>query len=672
MLKDNIYLKEINLYTLFKYLLFLIFAYFLRSYYYKLADFLVIRPLHLDEIEKSIDLDCVALVIVLLSIGYTIFYTVKKFYPCINSLVTIVLILISYLVLIRFSGAFILEPLYTLDYLKYTDILLLGILIILSKFKYYQTHKTFIPLNGFIEDNFHPELNRDFLGRSEFSTHVVIKILDTLPLKKAFVIAINAQWGYGKSGFMLMLQHLLNSKNEVEFEKIALKYNNKSSNTLPRHIYDNLKSTIVINYNPWKNFDDKILIKDFFSEFSAEIKKYDAGLAQNLKDYSKYLSKLDDSKFGKLVDIAIDNFKQSESLNQLFASINSSIDRIQKRIVVFIDDLDRLTGDELIDVIKLIRNTANFRNTFFVVAYDHNYVLNTINKRNLISNKEEYLQKIVQLEITLPYFKKELLLTYLDEQLIATRILQKNVDKIRMELNEVNEILYTVNENAIDDASSDKNSSTNRDAFINEFFWGNKISESLTFQVLQNARDVVRFLNSFKISYELIGEIGDGYEIILLEFLKIKYLSIYNILSSKRILEIKENKYAINSKLNEYFGKIDLSAINISKVDIPLIEFILDKLFNSDRKRHFRSISNPKYFDLYFSFYVTNIVALRRIEDSFGKGIESVKNMIDESANDGSLDDIRNYLDNQTFFTNKIDFEIVLSSLFYISKYDGK
>ncbi|MBK9318882.1 MAG: hypothetical protein IPM91_08740 [Bacteroidetes bacterium] len=39
----------------------------------------------------------------------------------------------------------------------------------------------------------------------------------------------------------------------------------------------------------------------------------------------------------------------------------------RRKIIVFIDDLDRLTGDELVDVLKLIRNTANFRTLFLLL-----------------------------------------------------------------------------------------------------------------------------------------------------------------------------------------------------------------------------------------------------------------------------------------------------------------
>src|SRR5690606_16329262 len=73
-------------------------------------------------------------------------------------------------------------------------------------------------------------------------------------------------------------------------------------------------------------------------------------------------------------------------------------------------------NEEIVEVIRLIRNNANFYNTFFIVAYDRNYVVNALKNHNQY-RQEQFLEKIFQIEITLPYFKSDILRYKLAEKL---------------------------------------------------------------------------------------------------------------------------------------------------------------------------------------------------------------------------------------------------------------
>ena len=87
--------------------------------------------------------------------------------------------------------------------------------------------------------------------------------------------------------------------------------------------------------------------------------------------------------------------------NEQYISINKSIQKLNKKIVIYIDDVDRLDSKEIIEVLRLIRNTANFGNVYFIVAFERNYVMNAI-KGSLASFTGNYLEKIFQLEYYLP------------------------------------------------------------------------------------------------------------------------------------------------------------------------------------------------------------------------------------------------------------------------------
>lgn len=86
--------------------------------------------------------------------------------------------------------------------------------------------------------------------------------------------------------------------------------------------------------------------------------------------------------------------KEEETLESLKNKIEKAISAEgAKPFAIFIDDLDRLEGDELFEVLRLIRVTANFRNMVFVVAYDREYICNVLNQSKNIERAEEYIQK---------------------------------------------------------------------------------------------------------------------------------------------------------------------------------------------------------------------------------------------------------------------------------------
>ncbi len=656
------YFEEFNRKFFFRLLIILIVIFLLRFYVYKGVEKFIISAFQIDEINRDINLDVLGIFIICMVVYY-IFKLIfqKKLVPTLNSISNVILLTTFYFLTIRCSSVFVLEPFYITKKIKYLDVLFLLVLFLTTKFKYYPKEIKHPSINGFIEDNFN--INNDILGRGKFAFEIGLKILDTKTLEKAFVIAVNSPWGFGKTAFLSLIEYFLFKKSYDEF-KTTLKPIINCNEDQFKSLFINHQNTIIINYNPWKNFDDKKTVQDFFNEFSSSISQFDSSLSKNINKYSSYLSKLDDTTFSKIVETTTDLFKKDESLTSLFNEINSALDRIQKKIIVFVDDLDRLTGDELIDIIRLIRNTANFKNTFFVVAYDHNYVLNTINKKKLISAKEEYLKKIVQLEITLPVFNQDILIQFLNNELKASTISDFKIQEIVTILNEIKSI------NIIETKPSELK---NEQVTAEDFFYNlNRTDNSIVFQIFQNLRDVIRFINSFKLSFESIGEIVDLYELLLLEFLKVKFLSIYQLISRKKFLTLKKDGFEfIPERFDEVMTKKNISRLNILPSDIDAIKTILIKLFNPTRKIFFRSVKYPLYYDMFFSNQAPEVMILQRLEAAMRSGIDDVTKIIDELDGKKAFEDLKNFFDSQKEFATKSDFEIILQTLFYLAKVDN-
>src|SRR5690606_26854395 len=108
---------------------------------------------------------------------------------------------------------------------------------------------------------------------------------------------------------------------------------------------------------------------------------------------------------------------EPNSSNEEYNIVNESIKRINKRIIIFIDDLDRLDGDEIISVLKIIRNTGNFKNLVYVSCYDKVYLLNALqrfSKRNL----DIILDKFFDIEIPLSPIPTAELFRFIEDQFL--------------------------------------------------------------------------------------------------------------------------------------------------------------------------------------------------------------------------------------------------------------
>ncbi|WP_407267709.1 P-loop NTPase fold protein [Tenacibaculum maritimum] len=88
------------------------------------------------------------------------------------------------------------------------------------------------------------------------------------------------------------------------------------------------------------------------------------------------------------------------SLTEEFNNLNDLLKKLNKRIVIIIDDFDRLQANEIFEILKLIRNTAGFDTFTYVVAYDKEYLVKSL-KNNNIPNPEKFTEKIFLREIEL-------------------------------------------------------------------------------------------------------------------------------------------------------------------------------------------------------------------------------------------------------------------------------
>ena len=282
--------------------------------------------------------------------------------------------------------------LYYLPVIKYTDIAILTGLM--ETILWLRTGTKLLPLRADGESAFfgsrpiHGALE-DKLGYVSYAEEIAAR-LNSSHFDDAFAIGINGKWGSGKSSFMNLVKEKLDQKDRI-----------------------------FVDFKPWNAHEPQAIIKDFFQTVQAAIAPYYATLAKEIRDYGKKLMELHDHAIPQNLLAGLNILtNHSESLSAQYEEINENLKRTGLQLIIFIDDLDRLDKGEIQEVIRIIRNTANFYNTIYLVAYDREYLLTAIKEQNSYQY-QHFLEKIFQLEVNLPGFNAAVIKTYLEDGLIS-------------------------------------------------------------------------------------------------------------------------------------------------------------------------------------------------------------------------------------------------------------
>lgn len=412
-----------------------------------------IKPIFDDLPNNDILRSFIVLFLLLFSIFYCTNHLRNKRVPTVNSAFTVFSISVIYFFLFRIDQdfyyfRFFLSNIYLSDLIWATSLLItLDYQLITLPLK---------QVNNYLleDDASQAEISNDLLYRNSFSATIANVINNTSP-EKAIAIAILAKWGFGKTVFLRQL------KNELE--------NNNSTN-------------IILPFNPWKADGNANIIQLFFEELSEKLAKYDHSAIKNFKSYAQKLSYNTDNDLAiiKLAKLLFGSFLfNQQSIAKQHDELNKSIKRIGKRVIILIDDLDRLSGDELAPIMRLIRNVADFQNVIFVATFDRSYVTNALSKTEKLTNEEKYLEKIFQVEIPLPPIKVDIITQEL-EKLIAPLLRPNHLVEFQR---------WIISPTPVDFLKYDNYEARTIFKIING--------------ILLNIRDVRRFINSFKITYEL-------------------------------------------------------------------------------------------------------------------------------------------------------------------------
>jgi predicted KAP-like P-loop ATPase len=422
---------------------------------------------------------------------------------------------------------------------------------------------------------------KDHYGINPFARALATSICK-MRSPQGMVIAVNGEWGSGKSSAVNLCKH---------------------------HLADavNANELVIIDFACWWFRGEEALALAFFRELyiglgpslGAKVKKKLPKLGARLLRTGALVGKVAEAAGAVIAGGIAEKgmewlaglIEQDESVEALHAELSKALQKQKKRFLIVIDDIDRLSPDEALLIFRLVKSVGRLPNVMYLLVYDRLLAEKIVSER-YPSEGPHYLEKIVQAAFELPDPSP------LDVQQHLLSLIESicgapaEADLVR---------------------------------FMNIFYQG--ISPAM-----RTPRDIVRFANSLSVSWPAVAGEVDRADFIALEMLRLLHPTIYR--------AIRQNKEQLcsgwsgNGRDREAAGKRfnDLFFGAEPRPDHDKMRRLLMRLFpslesawaNTSYDVEFaqqwameRRVCSPDHFDSYFRFAIGDEVLTSTELDAF-------------------------------------------------------
>ena len=234
----------------------------------------------------------------------------------------------------------------------------------------------------------------DRLAYSPFAERLAESLLAMAPAD-GFVVALYGAWGSGKTTIVNFIVHYLENGPEGD-------------------------QPIIVHFNPWWFSGRENLIRAFFDQLQAALTgRLKSGWDQTRENLAQFAGLVSEAPIpyastGKIFKRFIAP-KQPDT-NALKQSIAEKLQKQGKHIVIVIDEIDRLTPEEIRQLFRVIKAVADFPNVLYLLAFDREMVVKALTEKQDLPG-DQYLEKIVQVPIDLPLPDRTALQAMLFERL---------------------------------------------------------------------------------------------------------------------------------------------------------------------------------------------------------------------------------------------------------------
>lgn len=464
--------------------------------------------------------------------------------------------------------------------------------------------------------------DEDFLNRKDFAQNIAKAILNYSDKNNSsLTIGLYGKWGSGKTSIINM-------------------------------ITENIDDVIIFKYEPWIFSDTQQLISNFFKEFAKAIKHKDYAedakkIGEELETYASFFEPLSlipeptislfslasakvfgnvgkaSKKWGNL---------KSKNLSTTKLVIEKHLQKLDKKILIIIDDIDRLNNTEIRQIFQMIKVLGNFPNTIYLSSMDREVVVEALSEVQK-GDGSEYLEKIINVPFIVPSISKE----------------------------DVQKFLFMKLDEIIEDADFDKN------------YWGN-IYHSGFKNFFSTIRDVVRYINIFQFNYGVLKNKVNIVDLIASSALQVFEPKIFEAMKFNKdifVSSIPESQYGGNDEKAKIKEFIEKSFENLQVLSQEVYLLFLKELFVKinevysnthyvgaiSRCRKDAKICSAEYFDTYFTM-ILNDKTLSSFEmKSFIKDLSNEKKFRNDIISLNRENKITDFLEKLQDFTQE-DIEI--------------
>lgn len=231
----------------------------------------------------------------------------------------------------------------------------------------------------------------DRFGYSPFARHLADSLCRMAP-PEGLVVAIYGPWGTGKTTLLNFVSHYIAQK---------------PLSARP----------VEVSFNPWWFSGHEDLTRRFFQQFRAVLgkrKELARAAVAKLAEFADVVSVAPVPYASGAKVISRIFSRVDEDVATLKASLTDALRKQNKRVLVVIDDIDRLNPEEIRQLFRVVKAVADLPNVIYLMAFDREVVTKALQVTEGVSG-EEYLEKIVQTPFELPCpDKAQLRLLFLD------------------------------------------------------------------------------------------------------------------------------------------------------------------------------------------------------------------------------------------------------------------
>ena len=374
-------------------------------------------------------------------------------------------------------------------------------------------------------------VDNDVLDRKLFAESIA-KAITSYSDNECLSIGIYGGWGTGKTSLANMIIDKLPNEGYAIIKFDSWQYSNM--NELIYQIFKSISKAFKMSdvssvINGAANAIGTIgsIIK--VGKYIPVISSIAEPISNVFKDYSEAIKHNNDT---------------GNSLDEIKAEIDKTLVNSKIKLVFVIDDIDRLTKDEIRLLFQAIKALGDFSNTIYILLMDKEVVENSLNGIQGGSGSD-YLKKIIQIPVMIPEAHKVRLkyLIHLDIQKIIT-------------LEQYN---------------------ANKDQF----------DSSLNLCVLpyvNNLRDIKRIFNLFIFKYSLLNKIPNFSDLFVLCTLEIYNDQLYHFIENRKAYFFSPKKLdggiPFPKEFNDYEKEIIFHLFPFSKYGIPNNDYSSNRIFD--------------------------------------------------------------------------------------------